>query len=109
MVIFLTVVVVVIAFALPFVIRESSLPRPEPESPTRHLEDRRAAIYENMRDLQGEYHMGKLSDDDYKQTKLDLQKELSGVLAEMERVVAAHSELKMDSVVTGRGSTEASG
>ena len=33
----------------------------------------------------------------------------SGVLAEMERVVAAHSELKMDSVVTGRGSTEASG
>ncbi len=86
MVMVIGVLLVVLAFALPLLIRPSDLPPPEPASPTRHLEDRKAAIYENLRDLQGEYRMGKLSDADYKQTKLDLQKELAGVLAEIERV-----------------------
>jgi hypothetical protein len=48
------------------------------------LEERKAAIYENLRDLQFEYRVGKLSDSDYQQTKLTLQKELAGVLAEIE-------------------------
>jgi hypothetical protein len=86
MVMVIGVLLVLLAFALPLVIRPSDLPPPEPTSPTQHLEDRKAAIYENLRDLQGEYRMGKLSDADYQQTKLDLQKELAGVLAEIERV-----------------------
>ena len=86
MVMAIGVLLVLLAFALPLLIRPSDLPPPEPTSPTQHLEDRKAAIYENLRDLQGEYRMGKLSDADYKQTKLDLQKELAGVLAEIERV-----------------------
>jgi hypothetical protein len=86
MVMAIGVLLVLLAFALPLVIRPSDLPPPEPTSPTQHLEDRKAAIYENLRDLQGEYRMGKLSDADYQQTKLDLQKELAGVLAEIERV-----------------------
>jgi membrane protease subunit (stomatin/prohibitin family) len=50
------------------------------------LEDRKAVIYENLRDLQFEYRVGKLSDADYQQTKLTLQKELAGVMAEIDRI-----------------------
>jgi hypothetical protein len=69
-------------------IRESDLPEPLPVSPVQYLEDRKAAIYENLRDLQFEYRVGKLSDADYQATKLALQKELAGVLAEMEATTA---------------------
>lgn len=74
----------VIAFVL--MVRERDLPPPEPVSPFAHLDERKASIYENLRDLQFEYRLGKLSDHDYQQTKVDLQKELAGVLAEIDRV-----------------------
>ena len=67
-------------------VRSKDLPEPEPESPFRHLDERKAAIYENLRDLQFEYRVGKLSDEDYQNTKRDLQKELAGVLAETDRL-----------------------
>ncbi len=67
-------------------VRSKDMPPAEQISPVRHLEDRRAAIYENLRDLQFEYRVGKLSDADYQQTKVGLQRELAGVLAEMEKV-----------------------
>ncbi|SRR5579883_308819 len=69
-------------------IRPNDLPEPEPESPFQHLDDRKAAIYENLRDLQFEYRLGKLSDEDYQSTKRDLQKELAGVLAEVDKIKA---------------------
>src|SRR3954466_3349330 len=67
-------------------VRAKDIPPPEPVSPTGHLDERKAAIYENLRDLQFEYRVGKLSDADYQQTKVGLQKELAGVLTEIERV-----------------------
>jgi hypothetical protein len=67
-------------------IRAKDLPPAEPVSPTRHLEEKKAQIYENLRDLQFEYRVGKLSDEDYQQTKLGLQKELAAVLAEIEKI-----------------------
>jgi rRNA maturation endonuclease Nob1 len=67
-------------------VRAKDLPQPEPVSPFEHLDERKAAIYENLRDLQFEYRVGKLSDADYQQTKQDLQKELAGVLAEIDRL-----------------------
>src|SRR5213593_4042135 len=67
-------------------VRPKDLPEPQPVSPFDHLDERKAAIYENLRDLQFEYRVGKLSDEDYQQTKLDLQKELAGVLAEIDRL-----------------------
>jgi hypothetical protein len=70
-------------------VRATDIPAAEPVSATRHLEERRAAIYENLRDLQFEYRVGKLSDADYQQTKLSLQKELAGVIGEIEHVVKA--------------------
>jgi hypothetical protein len=69
-------------------VRAKDLPLPEPVSPFQHLDERKAAIYENLRDLQFEYRVGKLSDQDYQQTKLDLQRELAGVMAEIDRVKA---------------------
>src|SRR5216117_3174248 len=67
-------------------VRAKDLPEPAPVSPFDHLDERKAAIYENLRDLQFEYRVGKLSDADYQRTKLTLQQELAGVLAEIERV-----------------------
>lgn len=69
-------------------IRTKDLPTPAPVSPFRHLDERKAAIYENLRDLQFEYRIDKISDEDYKATKLELQKELARVLAEVDRVKA---------------------
>ena len=65
-------------------IREKDVPEPIPVSPIQHLEDRKHAIYDNLRDLQFEYRLGKLSDEDYAKTKLALQKELAVVVAEIE-------------------------
>jgi len=70
-------------------VRAKDIPQPDPVSPTRHLEDRKAAIYDNLRDLQFEYRVGKLSDADYQQTKLTLQRELAGILAEIDRMSAS--------------------
>src|SRR5713226_10417352 len=69
-------------------VRANDLPVAPPVSPFQHLDERKAAIYENLRDLQFEYRVGKLSDQDYQQTKLDLQRELAGVMAEIDRVKA---------------------
>src|SRR4051795_4005256 len=78
------VAIAVIAFIL--TVRQKDLPEPEPVSPFAHLDERKAAIYENLRDLQFEYRLGKLSDADYQTTKRDLQKELAGVLAEVDKL-----------------------
>src|SRR6267154_5975259 len=67
-------------------VRTKDLPEPAPVSPFEHLDERKAAIYENLRDLQFEYRVGKLSDEDYQQTKLVLQKELAVVVAEIARI-----------------------
>ena len=68
-------------------VRAQDIPDPAPVSPAQHLEDRKAQIYENLRDLQFEYRVGKLSDDDYQKTKLELQAELTRVLAEIDQIL----------------------
>lgn len=76
--------VAISAFIYILFVRDRDIPEPIPVSPVQHLEDRKQAIYENLRDLQFEYRLGKLSDEDYKQTKQALQRELASVLAETE-------------------------
>ena len=82
-------VVAVVALTLLYTlfIRSKDIPPPDPVSPTQHLDERKAAIYENLRDLQFEYRVGKLSDSDYQRTKLTLQKELAVVMAAIEQIV----------------------
>jgi hypothetical protein len=91
-VIVLTSILAIIVIAFILGIRSKDLPEPEPESPFRHLDDRKAAIYENLRDLQFEFRVGKLSDEDYQASKRDLQKELAVVLAEVDKLKAQLSQ-----------------
>ena len=79
-------------------IRSQDLPQPEPVSPFKHLDERKASIYESLRDLQFEYRVNKLSDEDYQTTKVELQKELARVLAEVDRI---KSELAAGGTVVG--------
>src|SRR6266508_3596251 len=88
MIIALTSLLAVVVVVFVISVRAKDLPQPEPVSPFEHLDERKASIYENLRDLQFEYRVGKLSDQDYQQTKLDLQKELATVMAEIDRVKA---------------------
>jgi hypothetical protein len=72
------------AIAYTLVVRDRDLPRPEPKTGYEHLEERRARIYEALRDLQFEFRVGKLSESDYQRTKLNLQGELAAVMAELD-------------------------
>src|SRR5579884_4382168 len=87
--VFIIAAVLVAAGALLFtlLIRDKDIPEPPPPSPTAHLEERKAQIYENLRDLQFEYRTGKLSDADYQATKTGLQRELAHVLAEIDAIL----------------------
>lgn len=67
-------------------VRAKDIPEAPPASPTQHLEERKARIYEGLRDLQFEYRIGKLSDDDYQKTKQGLQRELAATLAAIDAV-----------------------
>lgn len=83
------VILLIAVFAFVVGVRPRDLPDPIPTSPTQHLEDRKARIYEGLRDLQFEYRVGKLSDEDYQRTKLDLQSQLAGVMGEIDRLAPA--------------------
>src|SRR5712671_2318913 len=87
MTIFLACLLTVGVILFILTVRTKDLPETAPVSPFAHLDQRKAAIYENLRDLQFEYRVGKLSDADYQQTKVSLQKELAGVMAEIDRVM----------------------
>ncbi len=78
--------IVILLYVL--VIRPQDLPFVEPHSPTGHLDERKAAIYENLRDANFEFLMGKISHEDYQATKADLQQELNEVNSEIRSVVA---------------------
>lgn len=74
----------ILAFVL--FIRPQAIPAEEAAAPTSHLEGRKQTIYDNLRDLNFEFRLGKLSQADYDKTKTGLQNELASVLAEIDRV-----------------------
>jgi hypothetical protein len=74
------------AIGFTLLVRGKDIPETPPVSPAQHLQERKAQIYDNLRDLQFEYRVGKFSDEDYQKTKLDLQKELAKVLAEIDAI-----------------------
>lgn len=86
MVLSIAVLLTVGTLLFTLLVRAKDVPAPEPVSPTQHLDERRAQIYDNLRDLQFEYRLGKLSGEDYQKTKLGLQAELAKVLAEIDAV-----------------------
>ena len=88
---FLASSIALFALVLLFVfwVRPSDLPASTPPNPAEYLEERKAAIYENLRDLTFEFRLGKLSDSDYEKSKLGLQEELARVMAEIDALTGA--------------------
>lgn len=64
----------------------------EDKSRLAYLQERKDAVYENLRDLNFEFKAGKLSDADYERLSNSLENEAASILAEMERLeaVGAH-------------------
>ena len=85
----IAIAVTLVMLAYTFFVRGQDVPEAPPVPPYQHLEGRKAAIYENLRDLQFEFRVGKLSDEDYDRTKKELQAELGKVLAEIDLLKGA--------------------
>jgi len=109
----LSVAVVLVVGTLLFTlfVRSQDVPELPAVSPTAHLEERKAQIYENLRDLQFEFRLGKLSDADYQKTKVDLQRELAKVLAEIDATpsVAEPSQKKAAVMAVGQSKAKPDG
>lgn len=75
-------------------VRPSDIELGAPPNPTAHLDERKAAIYANLRDLTFEYRLGKLSDSDYEKTKHGLQEEMAKVMAELDAFSGARPTAK---------------
>jgi hypothetical protein len=103
MYLYIAAALTVLLLAYVFVVRRKDLPEAVAASPWQHLDTRKAAIYENLRDLQFEYRVGKLSDDDYQRTKRELQAELATVLAEIDTMKAGR---KPEAVAARNGRPE---
>jgi hypothetical protein len=80
-----SVLLIVGAIAYTLLVRDRDVPPPEALTGWEHLEQRKARIYDNLRDLQFEYRVGKLSDADYIRTKQTLQDELAVVMSELDK------------------------
>jgi hypothetical protein len=51
-----------------------------------YLQERKEAVYENLRDLNFEHQAGKLPEQDFQSLKASLEEEAAGILAEMSRL-----------------------
>jgi hypothetical protein len=58
----------------------------EPKTRASYLRERRDVVYENLRDLNFEYHAGKFPEADYRAMKASLEEEAAAVLAEIVRL-----------------------
>src|SRR3970282_2873439 len=68
-------------------LREQDIPPAPVENPElKHLEARRQVLSENLKDLQFEYHQGKLTDEDYQSLKQGFLYDLAGVMDSIERL-----------------------
>ncbi len=94
MIIAIAIGLTVLVIALSLFIRDSDLPALPPENPFKVHDERKARIYENLRDLQFELRLGKLSDEDYAKSKQNLQAELARVLADVDALKASLEQSK---------------
>ena len=88
MILALAIALTILVVVLTLFIRDADLPKMPPDNPFKVYDERKARIYENLRDLQFELRLGKLSDEDYAKSKTGLQTELARVLAEVDELKA---------------------
>ena len=75
------------AIGFTLLVRERDIPPVPLENPElKHLETRRQVLYDNLKDLQFEYHQGKLSDQDYQSLKAGFLYDLAGIMDSIERL-----------------------
>lgn len=90
MVWFVCAVLAVGAIGFTLYVRDRDIPPAPLENPElRHLERRRQILYDNLKDLQFEYHQGKLSDNDYQSLKAGFLGDLAGIMDTIERLEGA--------------------
>ena len=86
MVVLVCVLLAAAAIGFTLVVRERDIPPAPVEDPElKHLEVRRQTLYDNLKDLQFEYHQGKLSEEDYQSLKHGFLYDLAGVMDSIER------------------------
>jgi Double zinc ribbon len=86
MVVLVCVLLAGAAIGFTLVVREQDIPPAPVEDPElKHLEIRRQTLYDNLKDLQFEYHQGKLSEEDYQSLKHGFLYDLAGVMDSIER------------------------
>jgi hypothetical protein len=92
------------AIGFTLLVRERDIPPAPVENPQlKHLENRRQVLYENLKDLQFEYHQGKLSDADYQSLKAGFLYDLAGVMDSIERLQPAKGVAHGASHGSGQG------
>ncbi len=73
-----------VAIAYVVYVQPETTPAPLSDPQLDYLLEKKAVLYDNLRDLNLEYRMGKLSDADYQRLKQQLQFEIGGVLQQVE-------------------------
>ncbi len=74
------------ALGFTLLVREKDIPPAPFENPElKHLENRRQVLYDNLKDLQFEFHQGKLSEEDYQSLKAGFLYDLAGLMNAIER------------------------
>ena len=87
MVILVCALIAVGAIGFTLLVRERDIPPAPVENPVlKDLERRRQVLYDNLKDLQFEYHQGKLSDEDYQSLKAGFLYDLAGLMDAIERL-----------------------
>ena len=87
MVLLVCALVAVGAIGFTLLVRERDIPPAPVENPVlKDLERRRQVLYDNLKDLQFEYHQGKLSDEDYQSLKAGFLYDLAGIMDAIERL-----------------------
>ena len=89
MIIAITCVIAIAVIAFILGVRPKDIPKPEPVSPFQHLDERKAAIYENLRDLNFEFRAGKYPQEDFEVQRAQLESETEQLLAEIDRLQRA--------------------
>ena len=75
------------AIGFTLLVRQQDIPPAPVENPElKHLETRRQVLYENLKDLQFEYHQGKLTEQDYQSLKQGFLYDLAVVMDSIERM-----------------------
>jgi hypothetical protein len=77
MIALISVLLAIAVLVYTLAVRRKDLPAPEPAAGATYLEERKAAVNENLQDLQFEYGVGKLSEADYRAASQELQRELA--------------------------------